>query len=89
MTRRADTSDIADFVGLSQNVVCNILRVGISVHENDIPLLKTKMVDHWQVNLCRRIEKIEGATFVVGEEHRNRRFSPNWSSEFDLMRLLS
>ena len=56
--------DIADFVELSQNVVCKILRhhrqAGHfrSWKSPELPPLTTRIDDHWQANLCRRIRKI-------------------------------
>ena len=56
--------DIADFVGLSQNVVCKILRhhqqAGHfrSWKSPELPPLTTRIDDHWQANLCRKIRKI-------------------------------
>ena len=51
------------FVGMSQNVVCKILRHRHAGHfrsweSPDLPPLTTKIVDHWQANVCRRIRKI-------------------------------
>ena len=56
--------EIADIVGLSQNVVCKILRhhrqAGHfrSWKSPELPPSTTRIDDHWQANLSRRIRKI-------------------------------